>query len=74
MTILQSGQEIEHKEYGTIELVEFRSIGDELEIFDTGSNLDPVLTVQDDKVEFVDKDGSTHVEPLDTFYEKALIE
>jgi len=79
MITLTTGETFEHDVYGTIEISGFRTVGDELELSEVETDeeetmLDPVMTVQDDKVEFIDATGSSYVEPLTKFYEHCLSE
>lgn len=75
MKELVSGQEVQHKVYGDVELYGFVSVGDTIEVAeltdDPDRTLDVVLSVNAQKVEFLDENGHKHVEPLELFYEHA---
>ena len=73
MINLQTGQTVEHRVYGSVELTGFNSVADEVDISVIDEDtLDPIMHVQEESVEFVDQDGSTHTEPLTDFYKHAL--
>ena len=70
---LQAGDNIEHEVHGEVQLTGFSSVGDEVEIDeverDGERELDVVMSVVGDKVEFLDTNGREHVEPLDSFFD-----
>lgn len=77
MIQIKTGDKANHKVYGDVEIVGFKSVSDEVEINELEKNgetyLDVVCSVQTDYVEFIDNQGQKHQEPLDKFYQHANI-
>lgn len=78
MIQIATGDRVDHKVHGEVEVIGFLTISDEVEINELERDgeriLDVVTSVQSDKVEFLDDKGRKYEEPLDVFYKAAEVE